>query len=122
MQRSTPLPAKLGALIQALQSLVDNGTSPDTVVSVFDADLRSFQPLSLANYGDGHMTLHFDEDYDDEIPRWQNAIRDLVEAQCGQQVDGSGCESGDPLDLTLTEISMAFNALKDSVLPAESNE
>ncbi len=112
MQRTTPVPQKLGELVATLQGLLDKGVSPDTVVSVFDADLSSYQPVSLACYGDGKLTLNYDDDYDDEIPRWQNEIHKLLVSECGQDVDGSGCDSGDPLDFTLTEIQLAFNALK----------
>lgn len=118
IERTKPLPQKLGELVKVLQRMLDNGTSPDTVVSVFDADLRSYQPVSLASYGDGYMTLHYDDDYDDEIPRWQKEIRSLLISECGQDVDGSGCDSGDPLDLTLTEIGLAFNVVKESQEPA----
>jgi hypothetical protein len=116
MQRTTPLPQKLGELVATLQGLLDKGVSPENVVHVFDADTASYQPVSLASYGGGSMKLHLhaDEDYDDEIPRWQNAIRELCISECGQNVDGSGCDSGDPLDLTLTEIQLAFNAVKEA--------
>jgi hypothetical protein len=41
--------------------------------------------------------------------REQDAIRDLVFKLSGyEDVDGSACDSGDPLDLTLTEISQGF--------------
>lgn len=116
MQRTTPLPQKLGELVAILQGLLDKGVSPETVVHVFDADVASYQPVSLASYGDGSMKLHLhaDEEYDDEIPRWQNTIRDLCISECGQEVDGSGCDSGDPLDLTLAELRQAFNTIRDS--------
>jgi hypothetical protein len=116
MKRTTPVPQKLGELVAKLREMINAGVSPDTVVHVFDADASSYHPVSLASYGDGSMTLHLyaDEDYDREIPRWQNAIRYLCIAECGQDVDGSGCDSGDPLDLTLTEIKLAFNAVKEA--------
>ena len=41
--------------------------------------------------------------------REQDAVRDLVIKLSGyEDVDGSACDSGDPLDLTLTEISQGF--------------
>jgi hypothetical protein len=116
MQRTTPVPQKLGELVATLQGLLDKGLSPETVVHVFDADASSYQPVSLASYGDGSLKIHLhaDEEYDDEIPRWQNAIRELCVSECGHDVDGSGCDSGDPLDLTLSELSQAFNTIRDS--------
>ena len=112
MQRTQPLPQKLGELVKALQKLLDLGVSQDTVVTVFDADCSSYQPVSISSYGDGTLTLDYDEDYDNEIPRWQNSIRELLISECGQNVDGSGCDSGDPLDLTLTEIRLALQILR----------
>jgi len=57
---------------------------------------------------------------DAEIGRWQQAI---YEACCkavdglreAVTIDGAGCDSGDPLDLTLTEIGQAVNALRDEI-------
>lgn len=49
---------------------------------------------------------------DKEQSRWQNAI-DAIVLQFDPDRDGSGCESGDPLDLTLTEIRGAFGKLED---------
>lgn len=46
-----------------------------------------------------------------ELARWQNEIRALVIKESGaksEDIDGSGCDSGDPLDLTLSEISQGF--------------
>lgn len=113
MKRTTPLPQTLGALLTTLHVMINSGVSPDTVVHVFDPDGAGFYPVSLAEYGEGSMTLNADDDYDEEIPRWQNAIRKLCIAECGQDVDGTGCESGDPLDVTLTEIALAFNVAKE---------
>jgi hypothetical protein len=115
IQRTTALPQKLGELVAALQNLLDNGESPDTVVHVFDPECSAYHPVSIAVYGGGSLVinLYADEDYDLEIPRWQNAIRALCIEECGHEVDGSGCDSGDPLDLTLTEIGLAFNHLKE---------
>ena len=80
MQRTLPLPQRLGDFVKTLQELLDKGVSPETVVHVFDADIVSYQPVSLASYGGGSMRLHFhaDEEYDDEIQRWQNEIRKLL--------------------------------------------
>ena len=116
IQRTTPLPQKLGEFVAALQKLLENGVSPETVVHVFDPEFSAYHPVSLAAYGGGSLSinLYADEDYDEEIPRWQNAIRDLCITECGKEIDGRGCESGDPLDLTLTEIQLAFNHIKEN--------
>jgi len=55
-----------------------------------------------------------DEAVEAEQGRWQNAIDELLVKLTGQNgIDGSGCDSGDPLDLTLTEITLYFNAITD---------
>lgn len=43
-----------------------------------------------------------------EAKRWQDAIDKVVYAEDDER-DGSGCDSGDPLDVCLTEIQGAFN-------------
>ena len=50
-----------------------------------------------------------------EQTRWQQAIYELLKDSVddGHLIDGSGCDSGDPLDLTLAEITQAINMLKD---------
>ena len=41
--------------------------------------------------------------------RWQKAIYDKVRELSGtDNIDGAGCDSGDPLDFTLSEISQGF--------------
>jgi len=57
---------------------------------------------------------------DKEIGRWQQAI---YEACCKAveglretvTIDGAGCDSGDPLDLTLTEIWQAAHGLQNEI-------
>lgn len=49
----------------------------------------------------------------------QNRIRNLVIRLSGAKdglIDGSGCDSGDPVDLTLNEIAQGFNYLLDEVI------
>lgn len=46
-----------------------------------------------------------------EFRRWQESIRELAIAETGAPdffIDGGACDSGDPLDLTLTEIKQGF--------------
>ena len=47
-----------------------------------------------------------------EQARWQNAIDEIVAKECPDR-DGSGCDSGDPLDVTLTEIRQMINEKDD---------
>lgn len=49
---------------------------------------------------------------DDGLRRWQDTIRERVITKSGapdHSIDGAGCDSGDPLDLTLAEIDQGFN-------------
>ncbi len=49
----------------------------------------------------------------------QNRIRNFVVEKSGAEdatIDGSGCESGDPVDLTLDEIGQGFNYLFDEII------
>ena len=60
------------------------------------------------------MTEH--ERIDAEQARWQQAIYERLRSYLGDDgnyLDGSGCDSGDPLDLTLSEINQAFAILDD---------
>lgn len=50
-----------------------------------------------------------------EQARWQSAITDLISQYA--DVDGAGCESGDPLDVTLSEIQQTINALLERIDP-----
>lgn len=44
-----------------------------------------------------------------EQGRWQKRIRDALIDLAGYEfIDGSACDSGDPLDVTLSEIQQAF--------------
>ena len=51
----------------------------------------------------------------------QNRIRDFIANRVGGdiQIDGSGCESGDPVDLTLSEIAQGFTVIENAL--EESN-
>jgi len=55
---------------------------------------------------------------DEEIGRWQKEIYALLikESGASHKIDGAFCDSGDPLDFTLLEISQALDYLKDQVL------
>lgn len=49
-----------------------------------------------------------------EQARWQSSIYELLlEHASDDVVDGKGCDSGDPLDFTLTEIGQALNHVAD---------
>jgi hypothetical protein len=54
---------------------------------------------------------------DAELHRWQEGIRDKI-ISCGVPddiIDGAGCDSGDPLDFTLTEVGQGLNYFIDQL-------
>lgn len=58
--------------------------------------------------------------HNEEMGRWQQEIYKLVMELSGNyEIDGAGCDSGDPLDFTLSEISQGFNFLKDQFAEAQ---
>jgi hypothetical protein len=57
----------------------------------------------------------------DELTRWQDAIRGLVCILSGSfDIDGGSCDSGDPLDFTLTEITEGFTVIQDKLDATEA--
>jgi hypothetical protein len=52
--------------------------------------------------------------------RWQDAIYQLLRKTCGDSIDGGGCDSGDALDFTLSEVSQGLNMLIDRAELAEA--
>lgn len=83
-------------------------------------------PSDKSDFADQLIQLHKDDAIgitaSQEVGRWQEAIRNLLIKLSGaspDDIDGSGCDSGDPLDLTLTEISQAFVHLENERAPAK---
>ena len=63
------------------------------------------------------------DEIEKEQGRWQHAIYLLLHGFLGAdawRLDGSGCESGDPLDVTLAEITQALNMIEERVHDATS--
>ena len=50
----------------------------------------------------------------EEQSRWQDAIYQRLRQVAGDAIDGGGCDSGDPLDVTLCEIGQAIEILTQS--------
>lgn len=61
-----------------------------------------------------------EKEADEEIGRWQQAIYKAIKEHSGAdvEIDGGSCDSGDPLDFTLTEISQGFNYLDNLLFEA----
>ncbi len=61
-----------------------------------------------------------EEEHDKEIGRWQREIYDAIKEHTGadSEIDGAGCDSGDPLDFTLTGIAQGFEYMKQRVIEA----
>lgn len=73
----------------------------------FHRDKQTNENMNIANNTPQGLT----DDLETELRRWQDAIRDLLcdlTGDDGTKIDGGGCDSGDPLDLTLTEIRQAW--------------
>jgi len=65
-----------------------------------------------------------DDAHDKELGRWQDAIRAKVCSAIPSSdvwVDGSGCDSGDPLDLSLEEIGQVLNHFVDEIAEKETH-
>jgi len=56
-----------------------------------------------------------------EQKRWQDAIMKIIDATAIRynlgNIDGGGCDSGDPLDFTTSEIHQVINQLADKLTP-----
>lgn len=105
-------------LEEVFRSLDDvlGDTDPNIPEDSSDDELRDAEPLVwccqqirklIDDYGIVDMR---------ELARWQDQIRALVIEMSGaspNDIDGSGCDSGDPLDLTLSEISQGFAHVDD---------
>jgi hypothetical protein len=60
------------------------------------------------------IAIQVEKAMDEEQGRWQDAIYQLLQKLVPEAcVDGGGCDSGDPLDVTLSEIAQAISHLKD---------
>ena len=63
--------------------------------------------------GNASMKIRGGAGFDAETEgRWQSAIYEMLQSK-GYCVDGSGCDSDDALDVTLTEIEQALNMVGD---------
>jgi hypothetical protein len=58
-----------------------------------------------------------EDEIDNELRRWQDAIRDkLIDLGAPDHlIDGAGCDSGDPLDFTLAEVGQGVGYFLDQL-------
>jgi hypothetical protein len=102
------------------------GSHPDEIMpraETFHAErLNALQEIYVLRDTLAHQKVAYEEavsrrEFDDEeVGRWQDEIRKTVIKLSGapdHSIDGGGCDSGDPLDLTLTEIRQGFNQMID---------
>lgn len=75
------------------------------------------------------LQARVDEAEGAEAGRWQDAIYELCKKVCREwnidegMIDGGGCDSGDPLDLSLSEIKQAIDVVREAAVErAESAE
>lgn len=75
-----------------------------------EGDLRPLRECPWCGLGqpDSHVCA-----VEKEQGRWQKAIYELLVKATDDSIDGGGCDSGDPLDFTLAEISQALGILKE---------
>lgn len=67
--------------------------------------------------------LELEAQLEAEQARWQDRIDGLLcKAAPDINIDGSGCDSGDPLDLTATEISIVLGHLADQLTASQARE
>lgn len=72
-----------------------------------------------------YTQAQLDEAVAQEQGRWQDAIRDKVITasqipNADSWVDGGGCDSGDPLDVSLAEIGQVINYFVDQIAEDEA--
>jgi len=76
------------------------------VCLVVEHDWPEFEPTweEIQRRMEGRPTI-----MDEELGRWQKAIYDMIcDRAPDANIDGGGCDSGNPLDLTLAEIGQGF--------------
>ena len=74
---------------------------------VIESDWPEYEPAwdEIQRRVEGRPTIT-----DEEMGRWQDTIYKLAcDLAPDAQIDGGGCDSGDPLDLTTDKIAQAFN-------------
>jgi hypothetical protein len=105
------LGAQLMCALLKIRELVNEGRTsagkPDLVCLVIESDWPEFEQAweEIRRRMEGRPTI-----MDEELGRWQQAIYEQIQKLApGANIDGGGCDSGDSLDLTLTEIAQGFN-------------
>ena len=113
---------KISELIKRLQKIQDD--FGDTCVSFNQLDWGA---CALNHFYEEREEITALQEKVRDLEEWQrdgitletqNRIRDLVVERSGADdsfIDGGGCDSGDPVDLTLDEIGMGFNILLDKI-------
>lgn len=65
------------------------------------------------------LEARLETELDKEQRRWQDRIDNIVCRYIEGGVDGSGCDSGDPLDMTATELELAFGKMLEEIQAAK---
>jgi hypothetical protein len=114
-------------LINGVTVRFDLGTSNnDLFYALADQVNRAGDPLRkrVAELEAGRVVIPINffqlSGFDAEVGRWQDAIYRLCVRLAGDSIDGGGCDSGDPLDFTLAEVSQAIALLTDRAEAAEA--
>jgi len=77
---------------------------------------RYIAALESTNSDMRKQVEHLNDELENEQARWQNRLDKLVE----DGVDGAGCESGDPLDFTESELRQTMNIKDDRISKLEA--
>lgn len=103
------------ALMRLRADMYDDSVDCVPVVRECFNDMKAVVLMALAEHpADAPGNTAVADAVELEQARWQEAIYDLLTKLSGDNsLDGSGCDSGDPLDVTLTEISLAWNGRHD---------
>jgi hypothetical protein len=69
--------------------------------------------VTLADFDRVAAERRREKDADEEAARWQKRIAETIESHGIEPVDASGCDSGDPLDWTDTQVHAALFAITE---------
>lgn len=107
-----------------LQDNCENAFVETTIMDVHRQALHDVAPdhpllkQELPSFGVWEMQRKKIEELEKDYRRWQDGIRDAVVRLSGApegNIDGGGCESGDPLDFTLAEVELGFAHLDNTL-------
>lgn len=107
------------------RALLDRAASAERELVAIAADARlgrQVREAAAAMGVEAEEAVEWLDDYGGPPRRWQDAIKTVLDGametlppEDRREIDGCGCDSGDPLDVTLTEIRIAIGAFQDAL-------